>query len=193
MHSFASDQTFYIIVSCPEQQRLDTVKERLSDILDANRSAWNAVNDSINPFFLPLLITHEVFLDAIPQVTGLRHKLYGALDRVDRYAETEPNGRKRSELEDLTIQLHIVSQETDRMSANVDMSSMIVQRLIRAHERYKKCTQDPGKKDAVVRLEDALHYLLDTIHSQQRWLSSYKSRKDIAMNLVSPHVLFSQY
>jgi hypothetical protein len=191
-HSFTTNQTVYIIVCDAQQSRLDIVQERLWDILNANRKAWNAINDSINPFFLQLLITHEVFLDAVPQVTGLRHKLYSALDRVDRYAETEANGRKRGELEDLTIQLHIVSQETDRMSANVYMSSMIVQRLIRAHERYSKCIQDPGKKDAVIRLDDALHYLFDSIESQQRWLGSYKSRKDIAMNLVGIDVLVAR-
>ncbi|KAI1673550.1 hypothetical protein Ptr902_00303 [Pyrenophora tritici-repentis] len=181
---WAIHQKVYILVCDLKQNRLDVVKERLCDILNANRKAWNSINDSINPFFLQLLITHEVFLDAAPHVTGLRYQLYDALDRVDRYAETEANGRMRSELEDLTIQLHIVSQETDRMSANVDMSSMIVQRLIGAHERYRKYTKDPGKEDAVTKLDNALHYLLYSIESQQRWLGSYKSRKDIAMNLV---------
>ena len=188
-HSFTANQTFYLLVCDAKQSRLDIVKERLCDILDANRKAWNAISDSINPFFLQLLIAHEVFLDAVPQVTALRNKLYDALDRVDEYAETDANGRMRSELEDLTIQLHIVSQETDRMSANVDMSSMVVQRLIGAHERYSNCTQDPGKKNAVAKLDNALHYLLHSIESQQRWLNSYKSRKDIAMNLVGSDVL----
>jgi hypothetical protein len=184
-HSFATSSTIYILVCDAEQSRLDIVKERLSDILVADRKIWNVISDSINPFFLHLLITHEVFLDAVPQVTALRHQLYSALDRVDRYAETDAGGRLRSELEELTIQLHIVSQETDRMSANVSMSSMVVSRLIRAHKRYETYVQEASKKDSLVKADDALHFLLESVESQQRWLNSYKARKDIAMNLVS--------
>lgn len=192
-HSFSSNCTTYILVCDAQQTRFDIVKERLSDILNADRKTWTALSDSIDPFFLHLLITHEVFLDAVPSITKLRHQLYDSLDRVDRYAETAAGGRKRSELEELTIQLHVVSQETDRMSANVEMSSMIVQRLLRAHERYRGNVDEVGKRDSVVKTDDALRYLAESIESQKRWLNSYKSRKDIAMNLVGACDLHLKY
>lgn len=36
----------------------------------------------------------------------------------------------------------------------------------------------------VVKTDVALHYMFESIESQQRWFNSYRSRKDIAMNLV---------
>lgn len=185
-HSFKDSSTSYIICCDQQQNRLNIVKERLFDILDTSYSEWKSFRLSLNPFFLHLLITHEVFLEAVPEITKLRHQLYSALDKVDQYAAKSESEREKSELEDLTIKLHIVSQETDRMFANVAMSSMILQRMIRAHGRYRdSVSSDASKKDSVVKMEDALQYMYETIESQQRWLTSYKLRKDIAMNLVS--------
>ncbi|KAF2443866.1 hypothetical protein P171DRAFT_495744 [Karstenula rhodostoma CBS 690.94] len=184
-HSYEDRATTYIVACDKHQSRLDIVKERLSDILAAGSANGKFLSDSFNPFFLHLLITQEVFLDAVPEITKLRHQLYGALDRVDEYAAKTESEREKKELEDLTIKLHIVSQESDRMYANVSMSSMILQRMIRAHDRYQdSVSKDASKKDSVVKTDDALHYMFDSIESQQRWLNSYKSRKDIAMNLV---------
>ncbi|KAF2651128.1 hypothetical protein K491DRAFT_720142 [Lophiostoma macrostomum CBS 122681] len=184
-HSLATGATTYIVVCDREQSRFDVVKERLADIFNADRQTRSSLGDSINPFFLHCLISHEVFLDAVPSITQVRHQLYDALDRVDRYAETDADGRKRTELEELTIKLHIVSQETDRMYANVEMSGMIVGRLTQAHQRYRKVVEDDvAMRDSLEKTSDALAYLFETIESQKRWLHSYKSRKDIAMNLV---------
>jgi hypothetical protein len=40
-------------------------------------------------------------------------------------------------------------------------------------------------EDGNTKISDALRYLLESAESQKRWLVSYKSRKDIALNLVS--------
>ncbi|OAG11001.1 uncharacterized protein CC84DRAFT_1238264 [Paraphaeosphaeria sporulosa] len=184
-YSYQDRATTYIVACDAHQGRFDIVKERLSDLLAVDPTHGTFLSDSLNPFFLHLLITQEVFLDAVPEITKLRHQLYGALDRVDQYAAKTENEREKKELEDLTITLHIVSQETDRMFANVSMSSMILQRMIRAHARYQdSVSNDASKRNSVVKTDDALHYMFDSIESQQRWLNSYKSRKDIAMNLV---------
>lgn len=185
-YSYKDKTTTYIIVCDKHESRFEIVKERLYDILDAGLTAWNLRSDSLNPFFLHLLITQEVFLDAVPEITKLRHQLYGALDKVDQYAAKNESEREKKELEDLTITLHVVSQESDRMYANVGMTRMILQRMIKAHDRYKdSVNSDVWKRDSVFKTDDALQYMLESIESQQRWLNSYKSRKDIAMNLVS--------
>jgi hypothetical protein len=162
-YSFATSSTIYILACDAEQIRLDIVKERLSDILVADRKIWTVISDSINLFLLHLLITHEVFLDAVPHVTALRHQLYSALDRVDRYAKTDTGGRQRSELEELTIQLHTVSQEMDRIFTNMSMSSIVVSRLVLTYKRYETYVQEALKKDSLVKIDDALHFLLKSV------------------------------
>jgi hypothetical protein len=85
----------------------------------------------------------------------------------------------------MTIQLHVVSQGIDAMTANAEMQSMIVRKLMAGHERYRHDTHSLITTDTLTGTSDALQYLADSIESQRRWLLSYKARKDIAMNLVS--------
>jgi hypothetical protein len=82
---------------------------------------------------------------------------------VDRYAETDTGGRQRSELEELTIQLHTVSQEMDRMSTNMSMPILVVSRLVRTYKRYETYVQEALKKDSLVKVDDALHFLLKSV------------------------------
>jgi len=180
-HDITAGCTTYVVVSGVHIARKAEIKERLSAVFESPQPA-----DVHNPFMLHSLIVHETFLDAKSVITPLRYQLYDQLDRVDVYAAKSPQERGKSELEDLTIQLHVVSQELDSLTASADMTSMIVRRLSNAHERYQGSIADPLLKNGIVKTTDALRYLLESVESQKRWLASYKARKDIAMTLVSP-------
>lgn len=52
-----------------------------------------------------------------------------------------------------------------------------------ADDTPKVCTPNPHDFEGS-NVGDALAYLIQSLDSQKRWLQSYKSRKDIAMNLV---------
>lgn len=180
MHELATKNTTYLIVCNKQHARLQDIQKRLVEVLGQTEAA-----DATDPFMLHLLVVHETFLDAKSVITPLRYQLYDQLDRVDKYAQEPSLQRLKAELEDMTIRLHVVSQELDSMTASADMTGMIVRRLLSGHERYQKSMQAHGIADATTRTTDALHWLAESVESQRRWLLSYKSRKDIAMNLVS--------
>jgi hypothetical protein len=184
-HSLPSQSTTYVVVSSPSQARNEVVKERLSDMFRPQTNL--SPNTSVilpDPFMLHVVITHEAFLDAKSVITDMRYKLYDALDNVDEYSKEAANHRAKEDLERLTIQLHVVSQDTDSMTASADMAGMILRRITTAHQRYADSVQAHDKKDGLMKTFDAISYLSMSIESQKRWLNSYKSRKDIAMNLV---------
>jgi hypothetical protein len=184
-HSLPSQSTTYVVVSSPSQVRNEVVKERLSDMFRPQTDL--SLNTTVllpDPFMLHVVITHEAFLDAKSVITEMRYKLYDALDNVDEYSKEAANHRAKEDLERLTIQLHVVSQDTDSMTASADMAGMILRRITTAHQRYADSVQTHDKKDELMKTFDAISYLSMSIESQKRWLNSYKSRKDIAMNLV---------
>ncbi|KXT09169.1 hypothetical protein AC579_7288 [Pseudocercospora musae] len=197
-HDLTTKATTYVISCSKEQAQLKVIQERLED---AFRAA--TVTEAADPFMLHALVTHEVFAEARSVVTPVRYQLYDQLDRVDKYAERSAKGIEPSptntslaksnlaveqdepeNLQDITIQLNVVSQEVDSMTANADMASMIVHRLIEAHDRYRESVTSVSMRNAVTKTHDSLQYLAQSIDAQKRWLQSYKVRKDTAMNLV---------
>ncbi|KAF4540700.1 Lactose permease protein [Lasiodiplodia theobromae] len=87
----------------------------------------------------------------------------------------------KSIITDMRYRLYDQLDQVDR----ADMANLILRRISDAHRRYASFERDQSRKDALEKTRDAINYLSISIESQLRWLASYKSRKDIAMNLVS--------
>ena len=175
------ETTTYIIVCGDDYPSSDTVKARL-------QASFSGVSEEVssklhirNPYLLHCMIFHEAFVEAKSIITKLRHRLYDQLDKVDDYAKDTLD---RKTLEILTIELHGVSQDTDSLLASADMAEMIATRMQAAHSRFEELVVVSELKDKTVKINDSLRYLQTSVQSQRRWLLSYKSRKDIAMNLV---------
>lgn len=180
-HSLLLSCSTYIIVCGEAYPSSDTVKLRISEIFGGANEKVAKKSYAKDPFLLHSMISHEALFEAKAIVTALRHRLYDQLDMVDAYAK-EPSDRRN--LERLTIELHGVSQDTDSLLASADMAEMIAESMLVSHRRCEHILQTENLKDEVTKISDSLAYLKTSIQSQKRWLMSYKSRKDIAMNLV---------
>lgn len=171
-----TNHTSYIVVANKEHHNLTSIRRRLAAASGA---------DTLDPFMLHSLITHQTLLDAGTVITPLRHNLYDQLDLVDDYSSKPAQQRGKAELDEITIKLHVVSQDLDSMVASAEMTGMIVRRLVDAHERYRNCLLGSTRlANASTKTHDGLRYLQESVESQKRWLASYRSRKDIAFNLV---------
>lgn len=189
-HCLPEQITTYVVVCSHEQASNVRIKERLADIFRSRASGPNINSARMpDPFELHVIITHEALIEAKAVITDMRGKLYDALDMVDTYSKQPASHRSRATLESLTLQLHVVSQDTDSVAASADMAGMIVRRIADAHKRYAGSDFRTDEKDIHTKTIDAIKYLEASIESQKRWLGSYKSRKDIAMNLV--HIIGS--
>ena len=168
----------YIIVSGQREPYLDRVKSRLNDYFPPVGTLGSAKLHPNDPFLPLSIICHESLVDAKAIITELRHRLYDQLDIVDIYSETPFD---RSNLKELTNQLHKVSQDADSLFVSAEMGTMVIEHVIRARDRalnlFPQALSD-------VNVGDSLSYIKQSLDSQKRWLLSYKSRKDIAMNLV---------
>jgi hypothetical protein len=181
-HDVVGGATSYIVVVDESHFGLLQIKQRIGTCFSAVGPA-----DTQDPFMLHCLVVHETFLDARSVVTLLRWKLYDQLDLVDKYTKKPARKRGKEDLEKMTIALHNISQDIDSMTASVEMTVMILRRMQASHDRYCDSHVQAGGvvSNANIKISDSLRYLLESAESQKRWLMSYKSRKDTAMNLVS--------
>lgn len=89
-----------------------------------------------------------------------------------------------SALRALTNELHLISQDADSLVSSTEMGTMVVERISAAHNKLK-ADADNSMQQGFSLVEECLIQLVQTLHARRRWLLSYKSTKDIAMNLVS--------
>jgi hypothetical protein len=173
--------TTYIIVCGEENPTCATVKTRLQAIVSGISEEVVPKSHAYDPYLLHSMIYHEALVESKSIITALRHRLYDQLDKVDAYAK---NTLQRKALENLTIELHGISQDTDSLLASADMAEMIATRMLAAHSRFEELPGAYKIRDKAVKISDSIRYLQVSVQAKKRWLLSYRSRKDIAMNLV---------
>lgn len=179
-HDLGDSTTLYIVTTDRGHSRLTHIKRRMNACLGVKHAA-----DVQDPFMLHCLIVHEMLMDAKSVIAPLRGSLYDLLDLVDEYSMKPASKRGKKELENITIQLHVVSQEIDSSTAGAEMTAMIVRKMQASHDRYCSGVPLGSIVNARNKTSDTLRYLLESSEAQKRWLLCYKSRKDTALNLVS--------
>lgn len=175
------ERTSYIIVSGEGESWVQRAKDRMNDYY--HRSTADpalASTEALDPFLLQSILCHESLVEAKIPISGLRYRLYDVLDVVGEYSK-EPFDRKN--LKEMTEQLHGVSQDADSLFVSAEMGTMVVEHTHRSRAALLDNIA-PGPKFGSSNAGDALAYLSESLESQKRWLQSYQSRKDIAMNLV---------
>lgn len=173
--------TTYFVSSGEGEQWLEQAKSRISDYYIRQETDPSlAANESFDPFLFQSILCHESLLGAKLPITDLRHRLYDVLDVVGEYSK-EPFDR--ANLKEMTYKLHGVSQDADSLYASAEMGLMVAEQSMKSRQDM---LSRAGPQLAFVgsNVGDALKYLVQSLESQKRWLQSYKSRKDIAMNLV---------
>ncbi|EPS40863.1 hypothetical protein H072_5247 [Dactylellina haptotyla CBS 200.50] len=174
-------RTFYLVVTGVNCSKTALVKDRLFQTFCRNEDHNLSRRSFEDPFFIHTLIAHESLNDLKPVMTVLRTNLYDQLDEVDAYAK-KPSDRRK--LEKLTTELHEISQNADSLLASADMAIMVSDRMLESHQIIQQQLFAFSKYDEYHKTADALSYLRYSAQTHKRWLTSYKNRKDIAMNLV---------
>ena len=174
-------ETVYLVTCGENNPHNQTIKTRLEECFKLP-VCYGGDGTHVDPFFLHSMILHESFVGAKSIITAVRHRLYDQLDMVDAYGN-EPSDRKA--LEKLTNELHGISQDADSLTASAEMVEIVLQGILSAHQRFQKVRTDQQSTNEMTKTNDSIRYLLSSVQSQRRWIMSYKSRKDIAMNLVS--------
>jgi hypothetical protein len=90
-------------------------------------------------------------------------------------------------LENITKQLHLVSQAADTGIASAHMSIKLAEKMLDTHSKLVMASEEHvGPAGVFIRDTDtALKYVRDSFYCQKDWLNTYKARKDTAMNFVS--------
>lgn len=179
--------TTYIVVSGDADPIVEVAKQRLKDAFAHPASNQQASRRTSDSFFLHGVIAQESFLQSKGVITKLRHRLYDQLDVVDDDKNAEKGKTElaldRDALRGITKNLHMISQDADVLVSSTEMGTMVVERMATAHA-YLKTTSEISSRQGHNQVDDMLEHLMHSLQSRKRWILGYKSRKDIAMNLV---------
>ena len=185
-HQSQTAITTYIVVSGQGDSCIEVCKSRLQDAFRHQGPGQAPLEKGIDPFLLHNIIAQESFLQSKPVITKLRFRLYDQLDKVDAYGKGEEIV-DRAALKALTNELHLISQDADSLVAGAEMGIMITERMYEAHRTLKTSAEFRLQRH-FSQVGDSLAHLVHSLQARRRWILSYKSRKDIAMNLVSQRV-----
>ena len=180
----ATAVTTYIVVSGEADSCVAVSKKRLEEAFSCTAAHDLPFPRVVDPFYFHSIVAQESFLQSRQIITKLRHRLYDALDDVDAYGAGD-KFLDRAALRALTNELHLISQDADALLSSAGMGTMVIERMHAAHANLKTMSDDVTSLQGFTRVDDSLGHLAQTLQARRRWLLSYKSRKDIAMNLVS--------
>lgn len=180
-YNILTECTTYIIFLNEELPYLQRVQARLEASF-SHFATTTGRGFQLDPFLLNTMIIHEHFMGALSTNRHIRDRLYEGLFKVETYAKTHS---KREDLELLTGLFHNVSQDADFLVASMETSDAILRAMQSAHQRLEALYKDGNCPPHVAEVGDSIEYLLGSVRAQRQSTNSYKSRKDIAMNLVS--------
>jgi hypothetical protein len=124
--------TTCLITAGSQDKRIEAVQTRLTSAFNASSRLSAARYNAADPLFVPILISHECFMQSGTSVFGLGKRLYDSLDIVDAAAETVYD---RNTMKSLTFKLHQISQDADSLIQSADTGIALMDRLRLAQER----------------------------------------------------------
>ncbi|KAK0728880.1 hypothetical protein B0T26DRAFT_186900 [Lasiosphaeria miniovina] len=203
-HSKARNLTLYMIAASEAEDWFPSLRQRIGINTDSPDRIPQQVSTALalSPFMIHAIMSVIAFEQSIDYVASVRDKLMTQIKHVNDYStdkgphntklrRSEMEGRIR--LENITKELHLVSQTADSGIAGSHMSIKIAEKMLEAHSMHimPTTTKEPRQQEspaaAAAFIRDThgmLQYVRDSFYSQKDWLTSYKARKDTAMNFV---------
>ena len=196
-HDLLSGLSTYFIATSSGEDWISALTEVLKPA-DSTSSEQQTILKSVagSPFSLHAVMSGIAFAHSQEYVKLVRDRLMNQIRKVNDYSEhpskkygnlqsLQGNFEERLMLENITKELHLVSQTADTGIANADMAIKIYEEMLDAFTQFQAQENLESHTSAVHSTEDALRYTLKSMQCQRNWLVSYKARKDTAMNFVS--------
>jgi hypothetical protein len=182
-HNRAQNTSYYVVSAAKDDNCSLEIRTRLGH---GEKAALNATN----PFIIHAIVSGLAFEQSKEYLKDVQDRLFSQIAKVNDYSkesnytgfENSSRTDSRRQLEDITKQLHLVSQTCDSGIANAAMSINLSQDMLDAYDRF---VESPMNAPASWRqTRDSMVWILKTWQCQNNWLVSYKARKDTAMNFV---------
>lgn len=194
-HDTAQNTSYYVVSAARDDSCATEILEELGIPDTGVPYAGPTVEAAANPFLIHALVSGYAYHQSIDYLTNVRERLFSEIAEVNDYSKEshaslpqdgqgkDAVGRKK--LENITKNLHLVSQTCDTGIANADMSISLCEEMLKAHATFCGGATAALPPESWRQAQDSMEWILKTWHCQKNWLVSYKARKDTAMNFVS--------
>ncbi|KAK5997632.1 hypothetical protein PT974_02996 [Cladobotryum mycophilum] len=194
-HSRSIKLTVYLVVTSESEDWFPLLLDRIG-VVDrkVECSEGIAASVSTSPFALHAIISGLALEQSMEYVAAVKDRLMTQIGQVNDYSDRQTEStagnmsrhesESRAMLEKITKQLHLVSQTADSGIANAHMSIKLCEKMLTAHATYCMGPRPINLPKTVRETHGALEYIRDSFYCQRDWLTTYKARKDTAMNFV---------
>ena len=216
-HSKTNKLTLYIVTASLDEDWFPSLRERIGIVEDQEDVEFEGTMKALasSPFTIHAVVSTIAFEQSIQYVADVRDRLMAQVrptahvrsngkltqghqirqvnDYSDETASDAPRKtmKDRIMLENITKQLHLVSQTADSGIASAHMSIKLAERMLESHSTFMMGENLPlSDRQSATFVRDthhALEYVRNSFYCQRDWLTTYKARKDTAMNFVSPN------
>lgn len=162
--------------------RVKAVKARLSAAFPELAALPSGKRNAKDPFLLTSLISHETFIQSESLYKRSSAWLSRELEEIDAYAKAR-GPHNGDHLQDLTCELHIISQNLDGQVVSADISITQLDSMLDARQRLLAIEKASGSHHLSV-AHDTTTYLRKAYETRKQLVFGLKQRKEAAMTLV---------
>ncbi|KAL9617196.1 MAG: hypothetical protein Q9160_008001 [Pyrenula sp. 1 TL-2023] len=189
-HNMKSNTTYYVVSAAENDSCVTSILEELGIQSPNATHTSTTIEAAANPFLIHVLVSGHAYCQSTDYLANVRERLFSEIAEVKDYSKESYAGLSegnrgnvgRQKLENITKNLHLVSQTCDSGIANADMSIRLCEEMLEAYVDFSKGADHPPGSWRQV--QDSMEWILKTWQCQKNWLISYKARKDTAMNFV---------
>src|SRR5947207_7473074 len=186
-HDKMLNTSFYVISAARDDSCPTKIVEELGIPNPDMPYTGPSVEAAANPFLIHALVSGYAYHQSTDYLADVRERLFSEIAEVNDYSKESYAGLPevhrgnvgRMKLENITKNLHLVSQTCDSGIANADMSIRLCEEMLEAYTAFSRGVATPPASWRQVR--DSMEWILKTWQCQKNWLVSYKARKDTAM------------
>ncbi|KAI9705287.1 MAG: hypothetical protein M1820_005286 [Bogoriella megaspora] len=189
-HDNVTNTSYYIISSARDEEYAMKILDALSIPKHEKSYIGPTIEAAASPFWIHAFMSGSAYLQSVDYLADVRGQLFSQIAEVNDYSKESYSGFPslhrnkdgRQKLQNITKNLHTISQTCDSGIANANMSIRLCEEMLEAYSTFS--TEPTNPPESWRQIHDSIQWVLKTWHCQKNWLISYKARKDTAMNFV---------
>ncbi|RYP11263.1 hypothetical protein DL765_007815 [Monosporascus sp. GIB2] len=194
-HDNMINTSYYIVSGARDDGCATAILDRMGIPSPNTPYTGPKVEAADNPFFIHALVSGLAYQQSTDFMADVRDRLFSQIAEVNDYSkESHARNRRgnsgRQKLENITKNLHLVSQTCDTGIANADMSIKLSEEMIVAYNAF--CLDELTPPDCWRHIQDSIEWILRTWQCQKNWLLTQQvfnlvTQQDSSTNIDIAH------
>ena len=182
-YELAGSGTTYLIFHSRKSKNIRLIKKKLVELWEIPAKNESMELDYPDVFKLHCMIFHELIQSQRDFLLDCQDRVNYVLDEIDKHIG---DVSRREKLKEFTIELNEIAQDLDVHTYSLDQTLKNMQTLSKPHHLLETASCSSSRGSSSFSLTESIERLRMLQDLDESNLSYLKSRRETAMNLVSP-------